>query len=79
MCSAHSLRTTLELDDDLLTEARQLARQRAVSPGQMISDPDLARQSLGRQQPPKVRNGMLLFVPEAAESIPAGAIRGAHV
>jgi hypothetical protein len=62
------MRTTLELDDDILTTARQLARQQGVTIGQLISE--LARQSLAARAPQKVRNGVLLFVPEAGASKP---------
>jgi hypothetical protein len=62
------MRTTLELDDDILTTARQLARQQGVTIGQLISE--LARQSLAARAPLKVRNGVLLFVPEAGASKP---------
>ena len=44
MCYANSMRTTLELDDDLLTAAKRLARQKGVTLGYVISE--LARQSL---------------------------------
>ena len=40
------MRTTLELDDDVLAAARVLARQRRRSVGDVISD--LARQALSR-------------------------------
>jgi hypothetical protein len=48
------MRTTLELDDDLLATARHLSRQQGVTLGQLISE--LARQSLA---------AALLFVPKA--------------
>lgn len=38
------MRTTLELDDDLLVTARQIARDRGVSLGRAVSD--LARRGL---------------------------------
>jgi hypothetical protein len=57
------MRTTLELDDDLLTTARQLARQQGLTIGQLISQ--LARQSLAARAPLKVRNGVMVFVPKA--------------
>jgi hypothetical protein len=60
------MRTTLELDDDLLSTARQLARQQGVTLGQIVSE--LARQSLAARAPLKVRNGVLLFVPKAGAS-----------
>ena len=56
------MRTTLELDDDLLATARQLARQQGVTLGQLVSE--LARQSLATKVPLKVRNEALLFVPK---------------
>ena len=40
------MRTTLQLDDDVLAAARVLARQRRSSVGNVISD--LARQALSR-------------------------------
>ena len=62
------MRTTLELDDDLLATARQLAREQGLTIGQLISE--LARQSLAARAPQKVRNGVLLFVPKAGASKP---------
>lgn len=62
------MRTTLELDDDLLATAKQLARQQGVTLGQLISD--LARQSLAARAPLKMRNGALLFVPKPAAARP---------
>jgi hypothetical protein len=50
-----NMRTTLELDDDLLSAARQLAQKRRATLGQVISE--LARQSLAAAEPPKYRNG----------------------
>jgi hypothetical protein len=63
-----SMRTTLELDDDLLATAKHLARQRGVPLGQVISE--LARQSLAATTPLKVRNGALLFVPKVGAPKP---------
>ena len=57
------MRTTLEIDDDLLLTAKQLAKKEGVTLGQIISD--LARQSLQAKVPPKVRNGVQLFAPKA--------------
>ena len=54
------MRTTLELDDDLLAEARKLAKERGATLGQTISD--LARQSL-MTKAPKMRNGVPLLTP----------------
>jgi Bacterial antitoxin of type II TA system, VapB len=59
------MRTTLELDDDLVSEAKRLARQQGVSLGHVISD--LARKSLPSKSRPKFRNGVEMF-----ESVPGG-------
>jgi hypothetical protein len=53
------MRTTLELDDDLVTEAKRLAREKGVSLGHVISD--LARKSLPATARPKFRNGVEVF------------------
>lgn len=53
------MRTTLDLDDDILREAKLLARQRRLSLGQVISD--LARQGLPVRARPRVRNGVHLL------------------
>ena len=56
------MRTTLNLDDDVLQVAKQLARQRGTTAGQVISE--LARQTLEPKSSPKVRNGVPLFTPK---------------
>jgi hypothetical protein len=63
MYYTQGMRTTLELDDDLLATAKQLAQKQGVTLGQVISE--LARQSLATKAPLKVRNGALLFLPKA--------------
>lgn len=62
------MRTTLELDDDLVGAAKNLAREQGVTLGQVISE--LARRSLAATAPLKVRNGATLFVPKAGASKP---------
>ena len=57
-----SVRTTLDLDDDLLAAAKPLARQQGVSLGQFISN--LARLSLAATAPAKIRNGITLLTPK---------------
>lgn len=57
------MRTTLELDDDLVSDAKQVAREKGVSLGQVISE--LARQSLTRSTPQKLRNGVRVFTPKS--------------
>lgn len=56
------MRTTLELDDDLLQAARRLAKSRGMTLGQVISE--LAWKSLAATPPPKYRNGFRLLVPK---------------
>ncbi len=56
------MRTTLDLDDDLLQIAKQLAQQRGMTAGQVISD--LARAALEPKAAPKRRNGVPLFTPK---------------
>jgi hypothetical protein len=55
------MRTTLDLDEDILSQAKQLASQRGLTTGQVISD--LARQGLLKPaaRAVKVRNGVPLF------------------
>lgn len=53
------MRTTLDLDEDVLGVAKQLAAQRGISAGKVISD--LVRQALAPSKAPKVRNGVPLF------------------
>jgi hypothetical protein len=54
-----NLRTTLDIDEDVLLAAREIARQRGVSMGQVLSD--LARQALTRRTTGGTRNGVPLF------------------
>jgi hypothetical protein len=60
--------TTLELDDDLLKVARQLAAQRGTTMGRVISE--LVRKALAPKATPKVSNGASLFVPKAEAKLP---------
>jgi hypothetical protein len=54
-----AMRTTLDVEDDVLLAAREIARQRGVSMGKVLSD--LARQALSRQDTTTVRNGLPQF------------------
>ncbi len=56
------MRTTLNLDEDLLHVARHLAQKRGTSLGRVISD--LARKALEPGPTPKMRNGVPLFTPK---------------
>ena len=59
MCYHITMRTTLEIDDDLVQVARQLAQQRQTTMGQVISQ--LVRKAMDPKSAPRVRNGVLLF------------------
>ena len=53
------MRTTLQIDDDVLLAARQLAREQGVSVGKAMSA--LARQALTRTAPCTTRDGIPQF------------------
>jgi len=53
------MRTTLELDDDLVTAAKDLAKEQGTTLGRVISD--LAWKSLTEKKPGRVRNGFRLL------------------
>jgi hypothetical protein len=53
------MRTTLEIDDDVLQAAKQLASNRATTAGRVISE--LARQALTPRRAPRLRNGVPLL------------------
>jgi len=69
MCYHWVMRTTLELDDDLLQIARDLAGQRRTTMGRIISD--LARRALEPGDAPKTRNGVPLFKPKPGARKPS--------
>ena len=66
------MRTTLDIDDDLIEIARQLSTQRGASMGRVISD--LARQALEPKGEHKMRNGVPVFVPKAGAKKPSLAL-----
>ena len=49
----------MEIDDDLVQVARQLAQQRKTTMGQVISE--LVRKAIQPTSAPRMRNGVLLF------------------
>jgi hypothetical protein len=63
------MRTTLELDDDVLEIARDLAGQRRTTMGQIISD--MVRTALEPGDAPKTRNGVPLFKPKPGARKPS--------
>lgn len=62
------VRTTLELDDDLVAAAKDLARRERTTIGEVISQ--LALNALKANAQVKVRNGVRVFAPKAAASVP---------
>lgn len=62
MCYVKAMRTTLELDDDLVNVAKQLANQRDMTMGQVVSE--LVRKALEPKAAPRMRNGVPLFTPK---------------
>jgi len=54
-----SLRTILDIEDDVLLAAREIARQQRLSMGKVLSD--LARQTLTRRTAASTRHGVPLF------------------
>ena len=60
MRDADHMRTTLDLDDDILQAAKELADVRGTTAGKVVSD--LARKALqARRRAPRVRNGVPLL------------------
>lgn len=53
------MRTTVDLEEDVLLAAKEIARRRGVTMGKVLSD--LARQALTRHAASAVRNGVPLF------------------
>jgi hypothetical protein len=53
------MRTTLDIDEDVLLAAKELARQQGLPAGKVLSD--LARKGLSRRVRTKTRNGVPLF------------------
>jgi hypothetical protein len=63
------MRTTLDLDEDLVLVARQLAEQQRTTMGRVVSQ--LVRKALEPGETPKVRNGIPLFTPVAGAAKPS--------
>jgi hypothetical protein len=53
------MRTTLDIEEDVLRAAKAIARQRGMTVGQVLSD--LARKSLTRKSPVAKKHGLPLF------------------
>ena len=54
-----SMRTTLNIDDDVLQAAKELAAIRGLTAGRVISD--LVRTALAPDRPARMRNGVPLL------------------
>jgi hypothetical protein len=53
------VRTTLDIDDDILQAAKEIASSRATTAGRVLSD--LARNALEPKRAPRLRNGVPLL------------------
>ena len=53
------MRTTLDIEEDILFAAKEIARQKKMTVGQVVSD--LARKSLTRKSPVSHKDGLPLF------------------
>ncbi|MGE5345964.1 MAG: CopG family transcriptional regulator [Acidithiobacillales bacterium] len=53
------MRTTLDIDDDVLEAAKELAASRSTTAGRVLSE--LARRALRPRRTPRVRNGVPLL------------------
>lgn len=53
------MRTTLDLEDEVLQAAKEIAAARGVSAGQVVSE--LLRKALTPSRPSRVRNGVPLL------------------
>jgi hypothetical protein len=62
------VRTTLEIDDDVIATAKELARNSGSTLGQVLSE--LARKSLNTTSKPRIRNGVPLLTPVAGRRPP---------
>jgi hypothetical protein len=60
------VRTTLDVDDDVLQAARELAAARGVTTGQALSA--LVRQALTPPRPARTRNGIPVLPRRAAKA-----------
>lgn len=61
------MRTTLDIDDDVLFATKELAKRQGVSMGKALSD--LVRQALSRQVETPLRNGVPLFPCQAEAGV----------
>lgn len=69
------MRTTLDIDDDVLQAAKELAQARRKTAGQVLSD--LARKGLERPTAIRVRNGVPLLPSEPGRIITVEMVEAA--
>jgi len=67
MHDAEDMRTTLDLDEDILQAAKEIAANRGTTAGRVISE--LAREALTPKRTTEIRNGVRLM-PKAPEGTP---------
>jgi hypothetical protein len=60
------MRTTLEIDDDILQAVKEIASNRGATAGRVLSE--LARKALEPTEPPLIRNGVPLLPRRPAHS-----------
>lgn len=60
------MRTTLDIDEDVLQAAKELAANRRTTAGKVLSE--LARKALRPRRPGRQRNGVPLLAPRPAGS-----------
>ena len=61
MCDDLAMRTTLDIDEDVLAAAKELADLRGSTAGKVLSE--LARKGLAPNRPSKLRNGVPVLPP----------------
>lgn len=66
------MRTTLNLDDDVIQVTKELASRQGRTAGEVISD--LVRVALEPKSASRVRNGVPLFTPKAGARKPSLAL-----
>jgi hypothetical protein len=69
------MRTTLDIDDDVLAAAREIARQQGLSIGKVVAE--LARHALTPREAGASRNGIALFpIQPGATIVTSEMVRG---
>lgn len=61
------MRTTVDLEEDVLLAAKEIARQRGSTLGRVLSD--LARQALTRPTPVSTKQGLPVFPVQPAAGV----------